>query len=127
VRHAMEQGREVFAVPGRIDSLASEGCHDIIRDGATLIRNADDVLQALGPLTNPVATAPSETVLSPRELTLDPQERGILNLVTADPIHIDEILRAADIETSRVLSTLTVLEMRRFVKRLPGGCYCRNT
>lgn len=126
VRHAMEQGREVFAVPGRIDSLASEGCHDIIRDGATLIRNADDVLQALGPMVAPVASTPAGTVHSPRELTLDPQERRILNLVSVDPIHVDEILRGAEIEASRVLSTLTVLEMRRFVKRLPGGCYCRS-
>lgn len=127
VRHAMEQGREVFAVPGRIDSLASEGCHDIIRDGATLIRNADDVLQALGPMVAPVSATSSEMVHSPRELTLDPQERRVLNLVTIDPIHIDEILRTAELEASRVLSTLTVLEMRRFVKRLPGGCYCRNS
>ena len=55
VRHALEQGREVFAVPGRIDSLASEGCHDILRDGATLVRHADDILQGLGPLAAPVA------------------------------------------------------------------------
>lgn len=126
VRHAIEQGREVFAVPGRIDSLASEGCHDIIRDGATLVRNADDVLQALGPMVAPVTSTPAGTVHSPRELTLDPQEQRILNLVTVEPIHVDEILRGAEIEPSRVLSTLTVLEMRRFVKRLPGGCYCRS-
>ncbi|MCH7990123.1 MAG: DNA-protecting protein DprA, partial [Planctomycetes bacterium] len=53
-RHAMEQGREVFALPGRIDSPASRGCHDLIRDGVTLVRDADDVLQELGPLLEPV-------------------------------------------------------------------------
>ncbi|MSR57977.1 MAG: DNA-protecting protein DprA [Planctomycetaceae bacterium] len=125
VRHAVEQGREVFAVPGRIDSLASEGCHDIIRDGATLIRHADDVLQALGSLVAPVKSADGQTVRSARELSLDPQEREILQLVTTDPVHVDEILRGAAIETSRVLATLTVLEMRRLVRRLPGGQYCR--
>jgi predicted Rossmann fold nucleotide-binding protein DprA/Smf involved in DNA uptake len=64
VRHAVEQGREVFAVPGRIDSLASEGCHDILRDGATLIRHADDVLQALGPLVAPIKSSDGQTVRS---------------------------------------------------------------
>ncbi|MFN9268776.1 MAG: DNA-processing protein DprA, partial [Planctomycetaceae bacterium] len=82
VRHATEQGREVFAVPGRIDSLASEGCHDILRDGAILVRSATDVLQALGPLMGPVATATDQTVMTPRELVLDEQERRVLNLVT---------------------------------------------
>jgi DNA processing protein len=125
VRHAVEQGREVFAVPGRIDSLASEGCHDILRDGATLIRHVDDVLQTLGPLVAPVKSAAGETVRSARELTLEPQERQILQLVAQDPVHVDEIVRGAEIETSRVLATLTVLEMRRLVRRLPGNQFCR--
>jgi DNA processing protein len=124
-RHALEQGREVFAVPGRIDSPASEGCHDLIRDGAMLVRSVDDILEALGPLTAPVPTSASEVVRNPRELTLSDQERHILNLVAAEPIHIDEITRAAGLETSRVLQTLTVLEMKRLLRRLPGGHMCR--
>lgn len=126
VRHALEQGREVFALPGRIDSLASEGCHDIIRDGATLVRHVDDILQGLGPLAAPVRSGVSETVHTARELLLDDQERRILNLVTVDPIHVDEVLREAGIEASRALATLTVLEMRRLVRRLPGSQYCRT-
>lgn len=124
-RHAMEQGREVFAVPGRIDSLASEGCHDLLRDGVTLVRHPDDVLDELGPLLAPVKRSHEETVHSPRELTLSDQERTVLNLVTDDPQHIDQILQAADIESSRVLSTLTVLEMKRHVRRLPGSQFVR--
>lgn len=120
-RHAMEQGREVFAVPGRIDSLASEGCHDLLRDGATLVRHPDDVLEDLGPLITPVSPDSDQTVHSPRELTLSDQERQVLNLVTNDPQPIDQILQAADIESSRVLSTLTVLEMKRHIRRLPGS------
>ncbi len=124
-RHALEQGREVMVVPGPIDSLASEGCHDLIRDGATLIRNADDVLAALGPLTNPVPITPQEEVHSPRELLLNEIERAVLNLVTLEPQHIDQVLRASDLDSSRVLSTLTVLEMKRFLRRLPGGYLVR--
>ena len=127
VRHALEQGREVFALPGRIDSLASEGCHDMIRDGATLIRHVDDVLEGLGPLVGPIHSADGQSVHAARELLLDDQERRILNLVPIDPIHIDQILSQAGIEPSRALATLTVLEMRRLVRRLPGGQFCRTT
>jgi len=137
-RHAMEQGREVFAVPGRIDSPHNEGCHALIRDGAKLITSVDDILEELGPLTEPVSLSPTpkshhetaeppptEEVHSPRELTLSDQERKVLNLVPKEPIHIDQILRESDLEHSRILSTLTVLEMKRMVRRYPGGNYCR--
>lgn len=127
VRHALEQGREVFAVPGRIDSLASEGCHDIIRDGAVLVRHADDILQGLGPLAAPIRSGVDGTVHTARELLLDDQERRILNLVSIDPVPVDQILREAGIEPSRALATLTVLEMRRLIRRLPGSQYCRVT
>ena len=124
-RHAMEQNREVFAMPGRVDSLASLGCLDLIRDGATLIRDVDDVLSALGPLVAPIQRTATEVVRKPAELTLSDQERTILNLVSAESIPVDEVIRAANIEVSRVLSTLTVLEMKRLVRRLPGGFVVR--
>ena len=125
--HTMEQGREVFAVPGRLDSLTSSGCHALIRDGATLIRNADDVLESLGPLARPVRRSEADEVHSPRELSLNDQERKVLNLVSGDPRSIDEVLSDAEIDSSRVLSTLTVLEMKRMVRRLPGGMLVRAT
>jgi DNA processing protein len=129
-RHAMEQGRSVLAVPGPIDSLASEGCHDLIRDGVILCRSADDVLEALGPLPQPVTTdgnadTPRQEVRDPRELTLTDQERMVLNLVDSDPRHVDEVLRGSALEPSRILATLTVLEMKRLVRRLPGGYLVR--
>lgn len=126
-RHAMEQGREVFAVPGRIDSLASEGCHDLIRDGATLVRDIDDVLVELGPLIKPVQQNENSQVHSPRELTLNHQERLVLEHVSTEGSQIDQVLRETDLEPPRVLSTLTVLEMKRLVRRLPGGLLVRVT
>ena len=66
-----------------------------------------------------------QEVRSPRELTLSVQQREILDLVTSEPQHLDEIIRAAEIGSSRVLATLTVLEMKRMIKRLPGGFMVR--
>jgi DNA processing protein len=124
-RHAMEQNREVFAVPGRIDSPTSAGCHDLIRDGATLLRAADDVIESLGPLTRPVGVAPGTTVHAPRELQLNEQETAVLNLVGSDPTPVDDILRGCPIEPHRVLATLTILEMKRLVRRVSGNQVCR--
>jgi DNA processing protein len=126
-RHAYEQGREVMVLPANVDSIASIGSLNLLRDGATLIRHADDVLEALGPLVQPVQMSESEEVRSPRELTLSEQELAILNLVHTTPRPVDEVLRESPLETSRVLATLTVLEMKRMVRRLPGGMVMRVT
>ena len=124
-RHAMEQGREVMAVPGRVDSEFSVGCLNLLRDGATLVRHTEDVLEALGPLVAPVKRGENDEVRSPRELTLTEPERDILNLVSNEPQHVDEIVQTAGIAASRVLATLTVLEVKRMVRRLPGGYLVR--
>ncbi|MEO2019803.1 MAG: DNA-processing protein DprA [Fuerstiella sp.] len=126
VRHAQEQGREVFAVPGQLDSLASEGCHDLIRDGVTLVRNVDDILRELGPLANPTTSESQTTIHDPREMSLNPQEQEILSLISTSPVQVDEIIRTTQLDMSRVLSTLTVLEMKHFVRRLPGNMLVRN-
>ncbi len=125
-RHALEQGREVFALPGPVDSLASAGCHDLIRDGVTLVRNVDDVLSELGPLPVPSTQSSSVTIHSPRELILTGQETEVLNHISSQPTGVDEVLRACKMESSRVLATLTVLEMRRLIRRLPGNSYVRH-
>ncbi len=125
-RHAMEQGRDVFAVPGRIDSLPSQGCHDLIRDGVPLIRGVDDVLEALAPLMKPVRRETGEVVQSPRELLLNEIETLVLNKVTHDPQHVDSLLPIDGLEPSQLLATLTILEMKRLVRRLPGGFVVRS-
>lgn len=125
-RHALEQGREVFAVPGHADSFASDGCHELIRDGVTLIRNADDVLAELGPLATPSQREDNQTIRNPRELVLNRLETEILNRISASPISVDDVLRKSQMDPSRVLATLTVLEMRRFIRRLPGNLFVRS-
>jgi DNA processing protein len=125
-RHAMEQGREVFAVPGRIDSRMSHGCHRLIRDGAKLVETPDDVLEELGPLVAPAQNAAGEEVHHPAELLLNEIEQQVLAAISGEPITIDDVLAASNLPTPQVLSTISVLEMRHLVRRLSGNTLIRK-
>ena len=137
-RHAMEQNRDVFALPGRVTDSTAVGCLDLIRDGATLVRDVDDVLNALGPLEQPVAVASdtqaatdkptsAPSIHSPRELTLSEQEQKVLHHVPTDPVPVDQVLSLCGLAPSQALATITVLEMKRFVERMPGGYIVRRS
>jgi DNA processing protein len=124
--HAMEQNREVFAVPGPVDSLASRGCHRLIRDGARLVETVDDILEELGPLVREVHTAPDEPpVRHPAELALTDQERSLLGQLESQPSGVDELIVRTGLTASQVLATLSVLELKRLVRRLPGHQFVR--
>jgi DNA processing protein len=124
-RHAMEQGREVFAVPGRIDSRASHGCHRLIRDGAKLVETADDILEELGPLVAPTQNAAGEAVHHPAELLLNEVEQQVLAAIGCEPTTIDAVVAGCGLPTGQVLATISVLEMRRLVRRLGGNLITR--
>lgn len=124
-RHAMEQGREVFAVPGPVDSRMSRGCHQLIRDGAKLVETADDVLEELGPLVAAAPRADGSVVHHPAELLLNDAEQRILSAVGTSATAIDQVIADSGLPTPQVLSTLSVLEMRRLVKRLSGNYVLR--
>ena len=119
-RLAMEQGREVFAVPGRVDSRTSRGCHRLLRDGAKLVETADDVLEELGPLFQSTIDSEGHEIHHPAELQLNDQERAVLDAVGSDPTPIDDVIHGCDLPIHRVLSTISVLEMRHLVRRLSG-------
>ena len=131
-RLAAEQGRDVFAVPGRIDSRMSRGCHKLIRDGATLVETVGDVLDHLGPLVEPLKLGDAEavgeqakTVHHPAELKLSDQERNVLNCIETVPTEFDVIVEKTRLPPARILATVSVLEMRRLIRRLSSTSFAR--
>jgi DNA processing protein len=124
-RLAMEQGREVFAVPGRIDCRMSHGTNRLIRDGAKLIQSVDDVLEELGPLVAPVQKNQETRVHHPAELKLNERETAVLQAISVEPTSIDEIVAKTQIQVHHVLATLSALEIRRLIRRLSGSSVVR--
>jgi DNA processing protein len=109
----------------------SLGCHDLLRDGATLVSSVDDILAELGPLFETATSAAGDMVESPAELALDEQERTVLKAIApagsrrGEPRLVDDVVDSTGLAASQVLATIGVLEMRRLVKRLPGNRVAR--
>ncbi|MCC7475114.1 MAG: DNA-protecting protein DprA [Pirellulales bacterium] len=125
-RHAYEQGREVFAVPGPIDSRLSRGCHALIKDGAKLVESIDDVLAEFGPLAENIERPDGSLLTQPAELLLNEIEQQVLAAIETTPTSIDTIASTTALPVHRVLSTISVLEMRRLVKRISGNQVARR-
>jgi len=112
---ALEQDREVFAVPGNIFSPASRGCNRLIRDGAKLVQEVNDILEELN--LNLVPKAPQKA------LPENEVEAQIVQLLSQEPRHIDEICRTTRLPTSTVASTLALMELKGMVRSLGGMNY----
>lgn len=121
-RLAADQNREVFAVPGSIQSFKSTGTHKLIKQGAKLIENAQDVLEELSAFIDvpklikhqdPNRTAQNLSLMTPEELS-------VYKVLSPYPEHIDTIVRKTTIEPGKLLSILLQLELNGMVKQLPG-------
>ena len=119
-RLAGEQNREVLALPGPVTSRASRGCNQLIRDGATLVQTIDDVLESLGPMRQGVVTDDGREVRNASELSLNDIEKKVLNAIDQTSTPIDQVIAASELPAHRVIATISVLEMRRLVRRLSG-------
>ena len=123
---AVEYGRQVFAVPGRIDSPRSKGCHELIKKGAKLCEGAEDVLSEFEYLF-PAANRPpgaSETGVLPA-LSLSENEQLVYNVLSEEDLGIDDIIPKSGLPSSAVSVALLSLEMKRLVRQLPGKLFVR--
>ena len=123
---ALEQGREVFAVPGSVDSMRSRGTHHLIRQGACLVETAQDILDELGPLLDPRVVRPEQVAPPPApEEPLSVEEDRLLGLLREEPMHIDELSRECGLSPSSVSVALLQLELKGRVRQLPGKLFVR--
>ena len=118
-RLALEQGREVFAVPGPITSNLSKGPIDLIKEGARVVMNAEEILDELG--INQVQS--SKIKVSNEDLSKD--EAQILDILENEQLHIDEICRKLDLSAAKVSGTLLKMEISGLVQNLGSGMYCK--
>jgi len=118
---ALEEGREVFAVPGQAGYATSEGTNNLIKEGAKLVENAKDILDELrlpsGNSNNNEEAGPS---------LINANEKDIYGLLSDDPCNIDSITERLSIESKQISLTLLGMEMRGVVKQLPGKLYIRS-
>jgi DNA processing protein len=124
-RHAAEQGREVFALPGQVDNPLNRGTHALIKDGAKLVEDVDDIIQELGPLSETIHAEGEGPVEDARTLALNEKEAKVFSLLSSDPRTIDELIGMSGLAPSEVGSVLTVLEIRRYVRQLTGKRFVR--
>lgn len=123
-RYAMEQGREVFAIPGSIHNPLSKGCHALIRQGAKLTETIDDILEELHWQTESVEIPTiADTKPGP---ALDADYLRLLEALGHDPVPIDALLQRTGLTTAEVSSMLLVLELNGYVTAAAGGRYART-
>ncbi len=126
-RLAMDEGREVFAIPGRVDSAASAGAHSLLQQGAKLVYKLEDILVELSAhLTDFKTTAQTEqdkedTITGGVELTVE--ERALMKILDPYPSHIDNIINRAAAKAAKVQEILLMLELKGLVESLPGSQY----
>jgi DNA processing protein len=124
---AVDYGRQVFAVPGRVDSPRSKGCHDLIKKGAKLCEGVEDILsefEYMFPASNRPSLLHDAAALP--AMTLSEAEQTVYDLVDKEECTTDDIIRRSGMPSSSVSVALLGLEMKRLIRQLPGKLFVRN-
>jgi DNA processing protein len=124
---AAEQGREVFAVPGSVDADTSRGTHALIKEGATLVEHAQDVIDVITPQLEPVMRARVCAARSPHSPIehFGNHERLVYDALSYEPLTVEYLLERTRLPVPSVMASLLSLELRRCVRQLPGQRYLR--
>jgi len=136
-RAALENNREVMAVPGKIDSPLSKGAHQLIKQGAKLIESVEDVMEALGYIGEQLqahvsasAAKASEKTEAPLfdigRLNLSEDEKTIYNYLAKEPLHIDQIIAATNLTAGSINAGLISLRLKGLIKQLPGSLFLKK-
>lgn len=125
VRYALEQGKEVFAVPGNITSRTSRGTNDLIKKGAKLVENAEEVIDELRPQLRGVIR--EDKLISEKPLpAMTDDEKTLYSCLNSEPKHIDTIVREINMPTGNVLSLLLNLELKEIIRQTDGKNFYLN-
>ncbi|WP_370541609.1 DNA-processing protein DprA [Actibacterium sp. 188UL27-1] len=125
-RNALDQGREVLAVPGHPLDARASGCNLLIRDGATLVRDAKDIIASLGPIAQPTVPSPIPAPVAPKITQTDgPIRDHILQMVGHAPVAEDQLARDLKLPPQALASALLALELDGTIGRQPGGLLAR--
>jgi DNA processing protein len=122
--YALEQGREVFAVPGNVGSEGSRGTHQLIKDGARLVESSEDILEEIWPQWRREKEV-IQKVEGP-ERDLSQEERKLYELLGESPLHIDVLIRESQFDPGKVSSLLLNLELKGLVSQWPGKCFSKK-
>ncbi len=123
---ALEQGREVFALPGKVDTQTSFGPHELIKDGAKLVMSVDDIIDELG--SAGAYMKPRQAAGVPRiQAGGDAPEERVRGLICADPVYVDELVEKTGLDISRISDILVRLQVRKVVRQVPGNGFVRNS
>jgi DNA processing protein len=120
-RHAAEQGRTGFAVPGPVDAATSAGANALIREGAVLVRGAEDVIEELEGVRAPVAPVPPAPPPA-----MDEVQRRLWEFLGEGARHLDEMAQRLSLPVPQLSGALMAMEMKKLVRRLPGNRYERR-
>jgi len=123
-REANEQGRAVFALPGRVDSPLSHGTNALIRDGVTLVQNLDDILDQLGEMGEKMVVEEAPDAAIPAGLT--ETEQQLLTALGTVERSLDELVRATETPSGAAASAMTMLVLKGLVVQRPGNVFARK-
>jgi DNA processing protein len=119
-RHALEQGKEVFSIPGNISSAVSRGTNELIKQGARMVTGAADIVEELAPQLKGFIKSRRKTA----DAALTAEERRLCDIMGAEPCHIDVLARESGMPASTALALLLSLELKGIVKQTEGKRFC---